>query len=73
MNVNRERLGEEVGKIVDALAPSDNELLLLDAVSNPVVPHVYALGKFGFDSVQCNPFRALVITKNDGLSLWVSS
>ena len=42
--MNRERFGEEVGKVVDALAPSDNELLLLDAVSNPVVPHVYALG-----------------------------
>ena len=51
MNVNRERFGEEIGKIVDALAPSNNELLLLDAISNPMIPHVYALGKFGFDSV----------------------
>jgi hypothetical protein len=26
-------------------------LLLLDAISYPVVTHVYALGTFGFDSV----------------------
>jgi hypothetical protein len=51
VGVNWKWLCEKVCKVVGALAPSNNKLLLLDAISYPVVTHVYALGTFGFDSV----------------------
>ena len=37
-----ERFGEEVGKVVSSLTPSDNVLALSDAISDPVVSHVDA-------------------------------
>ena len=49
--MNWEWLCEEVCKVVGAFAPGNHELLLLDAVSDPVKAHVDAFGAFRFNCV----------------------
>ena len=65
MRVNWKRLCKKVCKVVGAPAPSDNELLLLDAISYPVISHVDAFSTFWFDGVQRDPDGAFIITENN--------
>ena len=63
--MNWESFREEIGKVIDALAPSDNKLALLDAITYPVKSHIDTLGAFGLDGIQCDAFGAFIIAKND--------
>ena len=51
VGVNWKWLCKEVCEVVGALAPRSNELLLFDAVSDPVEAHVDAFGAFRFNGV----------------------
>ena len=46
MFMHGESLGKEVCIVVGARLPTDNEVCLADAVTNPVVAYVYGLGAF---------------------------
>ena len=43
--------GEEVGEVVNAFAPSDRELFLMNSITDPVKSHVNTLCAFWFYSV----------------------
>ena len=51
VNVDGQRLGEEVGQIVLTLTPFDDELLAGDPITNPVVLHFDAFCSLGLDRV----------------------
>ena len=72
MDVNRERLGEEVCEIVGALTPLDDELALTDAVTDPVEAHVDGFGTVELDSVVGYADRTGVVTENDSGRLGIA-
>ena len=51
MGVNWKWLCEEICKVVGAFTPRNNELLLFDAVADPVEAHVDTFGAFRFNGV----------------------
>ena len=59
--MNWKWLCKEVCKVVGALAPRNNELLLLDAVSDPVEVQVDAFGASRFNCVLRNTLGAFVV------------
>ena len=61
MGVNWKWLCKEVCKVVGAFTPRNNELLLFDAVADPVEAHVDAFGAFRFNGVQCDTLSAFVV------------
>ena len=48
MQMNWKGFGEEVGEVVNAFAPSDRELFLMDSVTDAVKSHVNTLRAFRF-------------------------
>ena len=46
VDIYGKRVGEKVCQIISTFAPCDNELLLLDAIADPMKAHVYTLGSF---------------------------
>ena len=67
-----ERFGEEVGQIMFAWSPGNNELISGDAVSDPMVLHFNAFCSFGFDCVIRNTFGTFVVGENVCGRLWIS-
>ena len=53
VDMDGQRLGEEVGQIVGSLLPLDCELALSDPVSYPMISHVYAFRSFDFKRIIC--------------------
>ena len=63
MNLYRERLGEEIGQVVRATPPLDDELALTDTIAYPVEPHIDRLAALDFDRIIGDANSAFVIAQ----------
>jgi len=54
-------LGEEVGKVVSSFAYV--ELLMSDAIAEPVVAYIYCFGSLDLDVVVGNPYTAAIVAQ----------
>ena len=67
-----QRFGEEVSKVVCALAPFDNEVALAHPVAYPVVAHVDRFGPFQLNGVIGESYCAGIVAVDERGRLWVS-
>jgi len=64
VDVDRQWLGEEIGKVMDSRAPDDGEFSPFNPIAYPVVAHVDALGALWLNTAGCNVACTLVVDKD---------
>jgi len=66
MDMDGERLGEEISEVASAFAPLDGEVTLTNTVADPVEAHVDGLCAMKFDRVVGDANCTGVVTEDDG-------
>lgn len=72
MFMHGQRFSEEIGQVVGALAPLDDEVALQNAIAHPVKAHIERPGLAEFDSVHCDADGAGIVAEHEGGRLWVT-